>query len=264
MSWLNRGLANRRWIKQSLDGLALLALVLDAALLLVQVLLLLDTQRLLGERLHNLKGQKAEDIDNIVVRLGLGDGPKASPLAESLALAERERCLAVLGPRDVLLLGHGLGALIGLLEALEGGIVHFLLVLVVFVVALGDLLGVEGGDLPGKADFGFLVLLRDVDRTGGGDGGDRLIACADVGFIAFVVRVLDVLAHVFPGEEGAEAGDFGGVVADEEDEVVGGDGFGAATGRVLGAGAELGGVRFGAGRCRSIDRSTDGYYIPFR
>lgn len=244
MSRLNGRLSNRRRIKQALDSLALLALVLDTALLLIQVLLLLDAQRLLGEGLHDLKGQKAQDIDNIVVRLGLGDRPEASPLAEALALAESEGCLTVLRPRDVLLLGHGFGSLIGFLEALEGGVVHFLLVLVVFVVALGDFLGVEGGDLPGKPNLGFLVLLGDVDGAGGGDGCDGLVAGADVGFVAFVVRVFDVLADVFPGEEGAEARDLRGVVADQEDEVVRGDGLGAATGGVLGAGAQLGGVRF--------------------
>ena len=217
MSWLNGGLANRRGIKQALDSLTLLALVLDAALLLVQVLLLLDTQGLLSESLDDLKSQESEDIDNIIVRLRLSDCPKASPLAETLALAKREGRLTVLRPRDVLLLSHSLCALISLLEALEGSVVHFLLVLVVFVVALGDFLGVERGDLPGEADLGFLVLLGDIDGAGGGDGCDGLVARADVGFVAFVVRVLDVLADVFPGEEGAEAGDFGGVVADEED-----------------------------------------------
>lgn len=263
MSRLNGRLANRRRIKQALDSLALLALVLDAALLLIQVLLLLDAQRLLGEGLHDLKGQKAEDIDNIIVWLGFRDCSEASPLAETLALAEREGCLAILGPRDVLLLGHGLGALIGFLEALEGGVVHFLLVLVVFVVALGDFLGVEGGDLPGKPDLGFLVLLGDVDGAGGGDGGDGLVAGADVGFVAFVVRVLDVLADIFPGEESAEARDLGGVVADQEDEIVRGYGLGAATGGVLGAGAQLKVLDL-VQREVQIGTSINGYYIPSR
>lgn len=187
MSWLDGGLANSRWVEEAFDSLALLALVLDTALLLVQVLLLLDAERLLSESLDDLKGQESENIDNIVVWLRLSDGTKASPLAETLALAEGERCLAVLRPRDVLLLGHGLGALISLLEALEGSVVHFLFILVVFVIALGDFLGVEGGDLPGKSDLGFLVLLGDVDGAGGGDGGDGLVSGADVGFVAFVV-----------------------------------------------------------------------------
>ena len=60
------------------------------------------------------------------------------------------------------------------------------------------------------------------------------------------VLVFGGFANVFPGEVGAETRDFGFVVANEEDEVVGGDGAGAAARGELGALQELGG-RLGRG-----------------
>lgn len=52
-----------------------------------------------------------------------------------------------------------------------------------------------------------------------------LFEIADITSIttAFVIGVFDILAHVFPGEKGFEAGYFGSVVADLEDQVDNGD-----------------------------------------
>lgn len=213
--------------------------VVAAALGAGDVLLLLDLEGDLGEDLHHLEGQEAKDVDDIVRGLAVRHDAEAGPLPEPLALAVGEGGLAVLGPGDVLVLGHDLGALVGAAEALEGDEVHLVLILVLLVLALGDLDGVEGGLLPGEADLGLLVLLGLVVHGAADDAADRVVATGDVSFGAFVVRVLDVLAHVLPGEKGPEARDLGLVMADLEDEIVDADGLGSAAGSKLCAGSEL-------------------------
>jgi hypothetical protein len=243
---LDGGLALAGGVEQALRELALLgAGGLLAALGALQAgLLLLDVEGDLGQGLDHLKGQEAEDVDDVVRGPRVGDDAEAGPLAEALALAEGEGGLAVLGPGDVLLLGHGLCALVGLLQALQGDVVHLLLLLVLLVLALGHVLVVEGRRLPRQAGPGGARLL-DAGVVGGPAGarddaaGDGVLAGAEVGLAALLVRVLGGLADVFPGEEGAEAGDLGLVVADLEDEVVDGDGAGAAAGGEVGAVAEL-------------------------
>lgn len=56
--------------------------------LIVQILRRFDLQRLFSEHLHNLKGQKAEDIDHVVVGSAVCDDAEAGPLSETLGFAE--------------------------------------------------------------------------------------------------------------------------------------------------------------------------------
>ena len=156
--------------------LPLLACLLPSAasvqLLVRQSFCRFDLQRLLRQRLHDLKGQESENVNHVVVRFAVDDGPEAGPLAEALALAEGEGCLPAVAPVDVLLLGHVLGAFVGGGEARERRFVLLLLFFVFFVVALGDLFGEEGVDFPGEDEFGFLgragfLRCRGVYATGG-------------------------------------------------------------------------------------------------
>lgn len=204
------------------------------------VLVVLDPERLLGERLHHLERQEAEDVDNVVRRLAVRDLTKARPLPEPLALAVRERGLPEFRPRHVLLARHDLGALVGLAQPLQRDVVHLFLLLVLFVFALGYFDREEGGRLPRQADARLLVLLGCVvDGAAGDHSAAGVLARAQVGVAALVVRVLDVLADVLPREKCAESRDLGGVVADLEDEVVDGDGARPASCRKLGAASEL-------------------------
>lgn len=212
-------------VEQGSLVLALLggAVVLGAVEGAGRVFLLLDFQGNLGEGLDHLEGEEAEDVDNVVGGLAVRHDAEAGPLAEALALAVREGRLAVLRPGDVLFARHGLCALVGLAEALERDVVHFLFFFVVLVVALGHLDVVEGGGFPGEADFGLFVLLGGLVVARGPFNG--FFAAGQVGVGTLVVRVFDVFAHVFPREKGAEAGDLGLVVTDLEDEVVDADGL---------------------------------------
>lgn len=231
---LDRRLPFRRRIKQSLRRLPLLGLV--AACLLEQVFVLLDLERFLSQGLHHLESQEAQDVDDVVRGLAVGDVVEAGPLPETLALAVGEGGLAELGPGDVLLLGHAAGALVGLAQPLEGDEVHLLLLLVFLVLALRHLLGEERGWLPGQADLALLVLLGCVV---GRPSDDRVFAGAEVSVTALVVAVLDVLADVLPGQEGSEARDLGCVVADLEDQIVNGNGPRATTSSQLRATTQL-------------------------
>ena len=144
--------------------------------LIIQILGGFDLQRLFRQGLHDLKGQEAQDIDDVIVGFGVGDDPEAGPFAEPLAFAEGEGRLAAVGPENVFVLGHVLGALVGGGEAGEGcgGLFGFVFALVgvVFVFALRYLFGVKGGYVPGEADAGFFasgvgrLLGRRVGRTG--------------------------------------------------------------------------------------------------
>jgi hypothetical protein len=204
------------------------------------VLVVLDLERLLGERLHHLKRQEAENVDNVVRRLAVRDLAEARPLPEALALAVRERGLPEFRPRHVLLARHDLGALVGLAQPLQRDVVHLFLLLVLLIVALGHLDSEEGGRLPRQADAGLLVLLGCVvDRAAGHHPAAGVLAGAKVGVAALVVRVLDILADVLPREKCAESRDLGRVVANLEDEVVDGDGARSAPRRKLGATSEL-------------------------
>ena len=80
---------------------------------IIQVLRGLDLERLLRDGLDDLEGQEAEDVDDVVVGLAVGDDAEAGPLAEALALAEGEGGLAAVGPVDVLVARHVLGAFVG-------------------------------------------------------------------------------------------------------------------------------------------------------
>lgn len=198
---LNGRLALAGRVKQRVRVLALLdTRVIGAVERARQVLLLLDLEGHLGERLDHLERQEAKDVDDIVRGLAVRHDAEARPLAEALALAVREGGLAVLGPGDVLLARHGLCALVGLAQALQRDVVHLLLLLVLLVLALGHLDRVEGRGLPGEADLGLFVLLgRVVDGTARHDAAaDGVIARREIRVGALVIRVLDILSHVFP------------------------------------------------------------------
>lgn len=106
----------------------------------LEVLRGLDLQRLLGQRLHDLEGEETEDVDDVVVGLAVGHDAEAGPLAEALALAEREGGLATVGPEDILVACHVLGAFVSRGEARKRRFVLlFFLFVVFFVVALGYL-----------------------------------------------------------------------------------------------------------------------------
>lgn len=243
MSRLNRGTSLLRRVEEPGLALALLGVgtcsVRPATIFLV-VFPLLDLERFLRKSLNNLKGQEPENVHNIIVGLGFGDDSKARPLAEPLALAVGEGGLATLRPEDVLLPGHVLRALVGRGETLEGRIVLLLLLFVLLVVALGDLDREVAVDVPGKAHLSPLVLGLRGDVRGSGNGTGCIVG-GKVSRIStsLVVRVLDVLTNVFPGQEGTETGDFGLVVADEEDQVIRRDGAGATPAGQGGATTEL-------------------------
>ena len=195
-----------------------------AKLTLVQILGVLDLQSLLGQGLDHLKSQEAQDVDNVVIGLTVRNHSEPGPFPEALSLAEGEGSLTTFRPVDVLFLGHILGAFVGFFEALEAGVVHFLFVLVFFILALGYALTVEAGHVPWKSNLGLLVLLRVVRgltvpaqhiRGAGVFARDKIGIGA-----AFVVRCFDVLAHVLPGEEGHQSRHLGLVVTDQEDKIV--------------------------------------------
>jgi hypothetical protein len=98
---------------------------------------------------------------------------------------------------------------------LKSSVIHFLLIFIFFVITLRDFLVVEGGNFPRKTNFGFLVLLGGVDDRGVCTNG--LVSCADISIATFVIRVFNVLADVFPGEESPETRDFSLIVTNEED-----------------------------------------------
>ena len=200
-------LALARGVEETLLALALLiARVIGAALGAGHVLLFLDLEGDLGEGLDHLEGQEAEDVDDVVRRLAIRDDAEAGPLAEALALAPGEGGLAVLGPGDVLLLGHDLCALVGLAQPLERDVVHLLLLFVLLVIALGHLDGVEGSRLPRQPDLGLFVLLGRVVDGPAADDAAGVIAPRKVGVGALVVRVLDVLPDILPREERPQGG----------------------------------------------------------
>ena len=143
--------------------------------LLPALLALLDADRLFCDRLNDLEGQKAEDIDDVVVGLGVRDDAEAGPLAEAFALAEGEGGLAAVGPEDVLVARHVARAFVGGREAGERGFVLLFFRVVGFVFeviggevggvgvgvgargdAVGGGFGEEGVDFPGQDQFGFL------------------------------------------------------------------------------------------------------------
>jgi hypothetical protein len=95
-------------------------------------------------------------------------------------------------------------------------------------------------DIPGKAHLSPLVLGLCGDVRGPSDGTGRIVG-GKVSRIStpLVVGVLDILANVLPGQKGAETGDLGLVVADEEDQVISRDGTGATPAGQGGATTEL-------------------------
>jgi hypothetical protein len=197
---LNRRATLARRVEKALRELALLG-ASRLARVLAHVLVVLDLERLLGQGLHHLKGQEAEDVDDVVGRLAVCDEAEASPLSEALALAVGERGLTEFGPGDVFLAGHGLGALVGFAQAREGDGVHFLLFFVLLVFALGDFHVEVGEGLPRKTDSRLLVFLCCILdwATGYNTAADRIFAGTDICLAALVVRILDVLAYVLPG-----------------------------------------------------------------
>lgn len=144
---------------------------------------------------------------------------------------------------DILLPSHAFSSLIGVLQPRHRRTVHLLLVLFLIVLSFRDLLAKETLHLPRQRDARTLIgrgLLGGVWVCRVGRVGDRRVVQADVLVGAFFVRVFGGLAHVFPGEEGFEAGDFGAVVADLEEEVVHADGAGPAALGEGGGAFELG------------------------
>lgn len=227
--WLDGRAALAGRIKEALLEFALLAraaLNQSAGLSAGHIFLLLDLEGNFGQGLDHFKGEKAKDIDDVVGWLAVGDDAKAGPFAEPLALAPGEGCLTIFRPRHVLLSRHDFGALVGLAQTLERDVVHFFLLLVFFVVALGNFDRVEGRGFPGETDFGLFVLLgRFVYWTSGDNTADSIVARSDIRVCAFVVRILDVFTDVFPGEKRAQTRYFWLVVTDLEDEIGGADGF---------------------------------------
>lgn len=145
MPWLDRSSSLLWHFEQSASfPLPLVhGLLIDSAstcLRVRRVLRSFDIQRLLGQGLDNLKGQEAEDINDVVVRFAVDDGPKARPLSESFALPECKAGLSTVGPVDVFLSGHVFGTLVSRRQARKGRFILFLFLLVFFVVSLGNLL----------------------------------------------------------------------------------------------------------------------------
>ena len=113
------------------------------------ILLRLHPQRLLRQSLHDIIEQEAQDVDDVVVGFAVGDDAETGPLAEPFGFFVGEGCLAAFAVVDVFVLGHAFCALVGLLEAFEGGGVGFFFFFVVFVVfAFGELFAEEAGDVP--------------------------------------------------------------------------------------------------------------------
>lgn len=217
-----------------------------ASFLLEEIFGLFHLEGLLGQGLDDLKGQEPQNVDDVVVGLAVRDDAEAGPLAETLALAEGEGGLATLGPVDVLLARHVLGALVGLLEPLQRREVHLFLLFILLVLALRHALAVEARDVPRQPDLGLLVLLARVrHRAAAAEHVRRggVVPAREVGRVAaaLVVRGLDVLAHVLPREEGAQTRHLGLVVPDQEDEVVRRDGARSTPGRQSRALGELDG-----------------------
>lgn len=202
---------------------------------------LLDFQSLLSQGLDDLEGEETQDVDNIVVRLGLGDDTEAGPLTETLGLAVGEGGLATLRPEDVLLLGHVLGAFVSSGQTLEGGGILALLLVIFVILALGNLDGEEAVVVPRQGDLGALVLWLGCYISRASSDAGRIVGGSEIGCIAttLVVRVFDVLANILPGEERAEALNLLLVVAYEENQVVDADRTGSTTGSEVGTAGEL-------------------------
>lgn len=141
MARFDRSAAFLRRIKQAGLLLALFGGIagIGTTTVLPVIFALLDFQRLLSQGLDDLEGQETQDVDDVIVRLRLGDDTEPGPLAEALGFAVGEGGLAALRPEDVFLLGHVLGALVRGGQTLEGGGVLALFLVILIVLALGDL-----------------------------------------------------------------------------------------------------------------------------
>lgn len=229
-----------RLLKQTTLFLPLLILPLPLSLpvpLLNPILLRLDPQRLLRERLHIIIQQKPKNIHDIIVRLTIRHDPKPRPLAEPLRLLVREARLPALAVVQVLIPRHPPRALIALPQAQQTRRIHLLFFLVVVVFPLGQLLAEIAAHVPGQL-HPLLSPLRHVQRHCGTPtrfpcaGSPERVVHPHVGGVpaALVVAVFRGLADVFPGEEGLQPGGLCFVVPDQEEEVCDCDGPGAAPG----------------------------------
>src|SRR2546421_3288089 len=90
VSRLNRSPAFVRWIEETSFSLAFSSLILPSTLLLNQIFSFLNLKCLLSQSLNDLKCQKPEDINNIIIRFTIRHNAKACPLAETFTLAKCE------------------------------------------------------------------------------------------------------------------------------------------------------------------------------
>ena len=113
-----------------------------ARTLLSAFLALFDSDGFFRDRLHDFKGQKAKDVNDVVVGLGVRDDAEAGPLAEAFTFPKGERSLATVRPEDVLVARHVARAFVGAGEPGERSFVLFFFGVVGFVF---DVVGGEGG-----------------------------------------------------------------------------------------------------------------------
>ena len=78
-----------------------------------QVFCLFDFQCFFCDGLHNLKGEEAQDVDDIVIGFRFRDDAEPGPFPESLALSEREAGLSTFAPVQVFVGRHVLGPFVG-------------------------------------------------------------------------------------------------------------------------------------------------------
>lgn len=191
---------------------------LPTAALSREELLALDCERLLRKLLHRLGSQKAQDVHHVVSRAVVCNDSQARPLAEPLRLPPREGSVAVVRPGGVLRGRHVPRPLVIQAQPLDR---RFSTQAFERTFAPGHLYRKEGLNVPGKgnrwdSDFAEGHSFRGLGRQvfHGGVVGERVLV------VAVLVCVLYGLADDFPGEEGAEALEEGGVVAELEDYVV--------------------------------------------
>lgn len=166
---------------------------------------------LLSQSLDDLECEKAQNVNNVIVRLAVGVEMKAGPFPEPFSFAEGEGCLSTFAVVDIFLPRHVLGTFVGGLQSGDGRLVHLLFLLVLFVVSFWHLFAEVAGNIPRKRHLGSLVFLSGVayHRTSGSRtsiGATKRIVTANVGCItSLIVRIFGGFADVLPRQEGHEA-----------------------------------------------------------
>lgn len=117
-----------------------------------------------------------------------------------------------------------LRALVSSCETLESCVVLLLFLFVFFVLSFWDLNRIKAVYIPNETNlgpfgfgFGCNILWPSDNAT-----SNRVVCSCEIGSITatFFVRVFDILANIFPGEESLEPRDLCLIMPDKEDKII--------------------------------------------